>query len=47
MVINDIPGHPKEPAGGATRDPNANVALPSPPAGGTPPTGGLRNLNSA
>lgn len=42
MVINEIPGHPKDPAGGATRVPDANVALPSPPVAGTPPTGGLR-----
>ncbi|WP_432246174.1 MFS transporter (plasmid) [Arthrobacter sp. G.S.26] len=35
MVINDIPGHPKDPAGGATRVPNVNVALPSPPEAAT------------
>ncbi|MFJ6453877.1 MFS transporter [Paenarthrobacter sp. NPDC091669] len=42
MVINDIQGHPKDPAGRATRVPTAHVALPSSPEAGTPPTAGPR-----
>ncbi|WP_247046289.1 MFS transporter [Arthrobacter rhizosphaerae] len=38
MVINDIPGHQKDPGGEAALIPNANVALPSPPTDRTPPT---------